>query len=167
MLVPVLRNIPIINSKYNEFMRNRNSLFEFIEIQISEHEKLPRNKDYTDEASDFVFAFFKEIEQRKNKSSDEDHSFVYVCMYLNHYFLNLSRKQLISVCIDLWFAGFDTSTTTIKWAFVYMLNNNEVQHRIHVEMDEHIGRDRLIEMADRQQLPYTCAVLNVSVSVRK
>lgn len=68
----------------------------------------------------------------------------------------------MSVCLDLWFAGLDTTTTTLKWAIAYMLNNDGVQQRIHAEMDEKIAKDRLIEMADRQQLPYTCAVLNVS-----
>jgi len=69
----------------------------------------------------------------------------------------------MSVCIDLWFAGLETSVTTLKWSIVYMLNNDGVQQRIHAEIDEKIGSDRLIEMADRLQLPYTCAVINVRI----
>jgi len=76
MFVPIFKHIPIVNSKFNAMMNNRNSLFEFIERQISEHEKLLINKKADDGITDFVYAFFNEMEQRNSKSANEqDHSF--------------------------------------------------------------------------------------------
>jgi hypothetical protein len=87
----------------------------------------------------------------------------YFRVLINNFISIYSRQQLISVCLDLWFAGLETSTATLKWAIVYMLNNDGVQQRIHAEIDQKIGADRPIEMADRLQLPYTCAVINVKI----
>lgn len=89
----------------------------------------------------------------------------YSRVLINNFIAIYSRQQLMSVCIDLWFAGLETSITTLKWAIVYMLNNDGVQQRIHAEIDQKIGADRPIEMADRLQLPYTCAVINVRIII--
>ena len=75
IFVPILKYVPIVNSKFNAFIRNRDGLFEFIEKQISEHEKLSIEKD--NDITDFVFAFFNEMKQRQNNKSTDDHSFVY------------------------------------------------------------------------------------------
>lgn len=75
IFVPMLQHVPIVNSKFNAIVRNRNGLFGFIEKQITEHEKLSIEND--NDITDFVFAFFNEMKQRQNNKSTDDHSFVY------------------------------------------------------------------------------------------
>lgn len=76
-----------------------------------------------------------------------------------HYF---SDRQFLNVALDLWVAGMETTITTLKWAFLYLLHNPEVQEKIHKELDEVIGEDREITMTDKPNLPYITATINVS-----
>ena len=60
---------------------------------------------------------------------------------------------------DLFVAGSETTNTTLKWCFLYMMAYPEVQSRVQDELDHVIGRDRLPRLDDRKDLPYTSAVL--------
>ena len=71
-------------------------------------------------------------------------------------FSHLSLKAVIS---DLFFAGMETTTTTLKWFILYMMAYPEVQSRVQAEMDQVVGRERLPGLDDRENLPYTRAVL--------
>ncbi|KAI6184834.1 (pine wood nematode) hypothetical protein [Aphelenchoides bicaudatus] len=47
----------------------------------------------------------------------------------------------------------------MTWGIAYVINNQNVQQKLHEELDKVIGSDRLILVADRQQLHYTQAVI--------
>jgi cytochrome P450 len=46
-----------------------------------------------------------------------------------------------------------------------MIEHPECQEKMHNEIRSKIGNDRLIEMSDRVDLPYTCAVMNETLRV--
>lgn len=54
----------------------------------------------------------------------------------------------------------ETTTTTILWAILLMVEFPEVQKRVRQEIHEKIGTDRLPSSSDRSTLKYTEAVLN-------
>jgi hypothetical protein len=58
-------------------------------------------------------------------------------------------------------AGYETTTTTLIWAVLYLLHHPDIQDEIHAELDREIGSDRLIEMNDRSRLVYLSAFINV------
>lgn len=71
--------------------------------------------------------------------------------------------QLINVLNDLWIAGMETTITTLRWGALYMIHNPDIQAKVHAEIDSCIdGEDRDILMSDKNALPYTMAVINVS-----
>jgi cytochrome P450 len=37
-----------------------------------------------------------------------------------------SNEEQLKVVVDLWLAGMETTATTMKWAFLYMIRNPEV-----------------------------------------
>ncbi|XP_037080281.1 cytochrome P450 2J6-like [Pollicipes pollicipes] len=71
----------------------------------------------------------------------------------------LTDWHLLMSVIDLFFAGHDTTTTTLRWAFCLLCSRPEVQRRLQAELDGQVGRQRLPSLSDRSRLPYVEAVL--------
>ncbi|KAH7720608.1 CYP-33A1 protein [Aphelenchoides avenae] len=63
------------------------------------------------------------------------------------------------MCADLFAAGQETTSSTLKWAVAYLINSPEKQAKLRAELDDVIGSDRLITMSDMPSLPYTNAVI--------
>ncbi|VDP41632.1 unnamed protein product [Heligmosomoides polygyrus] len=120
----------------------RDAFHAFFNRQIDAHEKAI---DYeSDQSSDYVEAYLKE-KQRREDGGD---------------FESFCRIQLLNMCFDLWLAGMETTSNTLSWGVVYLLNHHDVQVKVHEELDREIGSGRQIRMADKNNLPYTCAAIN-------
>lgn len=130
-----------ISSRLAEFTVD---FYKFFNHQIEEH----RSKiDFDSEESlDYAEAYLKE--QRKQEAQGEFELF--------------STKQLSNTCFDLWFAGLSTTHITLTWIVGHVLNYPDVQRKLHKELDEVIGSDRLITNDDKNNLPYLNAVINES-----
>lgn len=61
---------------------------------------------------------------------------------------------------DMFIAGNETSTATILWSLVHLMSYPDIQAKIHRQIDDVIGYDRMPELNDRKQLPLIEAVLN-------
>lgn len=70
-----------------------------------------------------------------------------------------TEPQLLSICLDLFQAGTETTSNTLAFGVIYMLHNKDVQEKVRNELDRKIGRDRLPCLNDRDRLPYTEAVI--------
>ena len=46
-----------------------------------------------------------------------------------------NKKQLVIAIVDLFAAGSETSSTTLRWAVLYLILNPEAQERCHKELD--------------------------------
>ena len=55
--------------------------------------------------------------------------------------------------------GSETTSTWLTWFFLYMVLYPKVQSKIHEELDEVVGRDRLPNRQDAENLPYLQATL--------
>ena len=65
--------------------------------------------------------------------------------------LLFTEKQLVASLMDLFVAGTETTTTTIIWAFVFLLENPTVMRKIQEEIDHNVGRARVLVNADRSK----------------
>lgn len=72
----------------------------------------------------------------------------------------LGVDSLIATLSDLFIGGMDTTSQSMNWMFLYLLHHPEVKAKVHEELDLVVGSDRLPNLADRDQLPYTSAVLH-------
>ncbi|XP_071485174.1 cytochrome P450 2U1-like [Diadema antillarum] len=70
-----------------------------------------------------------------------------------------SDQNMFHAVADLFVAGTETTATTLKWSLLYMILNEKVQEKVHEELNNVIGRDRLPSLRDRPNLPYTEATL--------
>uniref|UniRef100_A0A158P6Z6 Unspecific monooxygenase n=1 Tax=Angiostrongylus cantonensis TaxID=6313 RepID=A0A158P6Z6_ANGCA len=131
----------VIINKFIRLALCRDAVFSFFDRQIDAHQK---HIDYdAEESNDYVEAFLKEKRRRETNGDTE----------------SFSNVQLQNMCHDLWSAGMETTSNTLSWGVVYLLNNLDVQ-KVHEEMDRELGPGRLITMLDRCNLPYTNAVIN-------
>ncbi|KAI3465293.1 hypothetical protein Pfo_021956 [Paulownia fortunei] len=65
-----------------------------------------------------------------------------------------------SLMLVLLIAGTDTSAGTMEWALSLLVNNPHVLKKAQIEIDNHIGHNRLIDEADIAQLPYLRCIIN-------
>ncbi|KAK7410003.1 hypothetical protein VNO78_00460 [Psophocarpus tetragonolobus] len=55
--------------------------------------------------------------------------------------------------------GTDTTSVTMIWALSLLLNNQHVLKKVQDELDEHVGRERLVNESDIDKLVYLQAVV--------
>ncbi|XP_073145874.1 cytochrome P450 81Q32-like [Henckelia pumila] len=65
-----------------------------------------------------------------------------------------------SLMLTLLTAGTDTSAGTMEWALSLLLNHPQVLKKAQMEMENHVGEDRLMEESDISNLPYLRCIIN-------
>ncbi|XP_043076356.1 cytochrome P450 2J3 isoform X2 [Puntigrus tetrazona] len=92
---------------------------------------------------DFIDCYLTEIQKRKD-----------------HLEAGFHEEGLQYAVLDLFVAGTETTSTTLLWAFVYMMKYPEIQEKVQEEIDKVVGRSRQPIMNDRSSMPYTDAVIH-------
>ncbi|KAK5970530.1 Unspecific monooxygenase [Trichostrongylus colubriformis] len=68
-------------------------------------------------------------------------------------------ESLKHTLLDLWSAGQETTATTLKWAFAYLLLHPEVRSKVEQELRDVTQSNRPLSLTDRTSTPYFNAVL--------
>ncbi|XP_066452214.1 cytochrome P450 2K6-like [Eleutherodactylus coqui] len=72
------------------------------------------------------------------------------------YFSNENLKALVT---DLFAAGMETTSTTLRWALLLMMKYQEIQRKVQSEIEKVIGSAEP-QVIHRKQMPYTDAVIH-------
>ena len=68
---------------------------------------------------------------------------------------SFNDEQLVLVCLDLFEAGSETTSTTILWSVLYMALHPKIQKKCQTEVDEKIGaRPPTIEVQYLREISY-------------
>ncbi|XP_078524214.1 cytochrome P450 2J2-like [Lissotriton helveticus] len=110
----------------------------YMRTEIKTHQE-----NLSEEPQDFIDYYLRQIAQTK-----EDPSSTY------------GEDSLVQVVVDLYFAGSETTTTTLRWALLHMANNLEIQDKVQKELDAVFGNSQIINYEDRHKVPYTNAVIH-------
>ncbi|KAF7642267.1 hypothetical protein LDENG_00261140 [Lucifuga dentata] len=109
------------------------------------HEEIQRHKQDLDRSNprDYIDNFLIEMENHKEKDG-----------------LGFTEANLAYCSLDLFVAGTETTSITLLWALVFLINHPDVQEKVQAEIDRVIRQNRQPAMADRLNLPYTDAVIH-------
>ncbi|XP_042318055.1 cytochrome P450 2J2-like [Sceloporus undulatus] len=130
----VMKHVP---GPHKTGFKNWEYLKSFVSKIIEKHQE-DRNPH---EARDFIDAYLNEIAKEDASSS-------------------FHKENLLQSTLDLFFAGTETTSTTLRWALLYMAMYPEIQGRVQAEIDSVIGQSRQPGIADRDSMPYTNAVIH-------
>ncbi|XP_059114380.1 cytochrome P450 2C70-like [Peromyscus eremicus] len=133
---PVLYRLPGI---HNEYFKICTEIKEFILKEIKRHqESLDISSPH-----DFIDHFLIKMEKEKHNQNSE-----------------FTMENLAIIIFDLFSAGTETMSTTMKYGLLFLLKHPEVTAKIQEEIEQVIGRHRSPCMQDKNHMPYTNAVLH-------
>ena len=73
--------------------------------------------------------------------------------------MGVTEEQIQGTIQDLFAAGFDTVSCVLHWFILYLMKHTDWQEKLHQELDEVVGENRLPGLADRGRLPHTEAFI--------
>uniref|UniRef100_A0A672TZX7 Cytochrome P450 2J2-like n=1 Tax=Strigops habroptila TaxID=2489341 RepID=A0A672TZX7_STRHB len=109
------------------------------------------------------FAQYKNDKHKEDRNPSESRDFI--DSYLQEMAKDdasgsLQEENLVACTLDLLLAGTETTSTTIRWALLFMAKYPEIQARVQAEIDAVIGQARQPALQDRNNMPYTNAVIH-------
>ncbi|KAM4852074.1 cytochrome P450 2C5-like [Thomomys bottae] len=138
-LFPVL--IDYVPGSHTRILKNSDHVNNYILESIKEHEEsLDVNNP-----RDLIDCFLIKMKEEQKSHKEQ---------------LEFTNESLRTVAADLFGAGTETTSTTLKYSLLLLMKHPHVTAKVKQEIDQVIGRHRSPCMQDRSRMPYTDAVLH-------
>nr|XP_042128954.1 cytochrome P450 2B1-like [Peromyscus maniculatus bairdii] len=124
---------------HRQISKNLQEILDFIGQSVEKHRATldPSNP------RDFIDTYLLRMEKEKSNQHTEFH-----------------HQNLIISVLSLFFAGTETTSTTLRYGFLLMLKYPHVAEKVQKEVDQVIGSHCLPTLDNRTKMPYTEAVIH-------
>ncbi|XP_075463038.1 cytochrome P450 2B11-like isoform X2 [Ascaphus truei] len=131
--------LSILPGPHHKLTENYQEQVRYVEEIVQEHKKsldpaAPR---------DYIDAFLIKIQQDNQNPHTEFH-----------------KKNLCSSALDIFFAGQETTSSTLGYGLLILMKYPHIKEKIQAEIESVIGLTRSPCMEDRAKMPYTDAVIH-------
>ncbi|PKU28994.1 cytochrome p450 2c19-like isoform x1 [Limosa lapponica baueri] len=117
--------------------------FDALKAFVSEEVKIHQASLDPSSPQDFIDCFLSKMQEEKDNPNSSFH-----------------MKNLITSAFDLFLAGTESTSTTVRYGLLLLLKYPKIQEKVQEEIDRVVGRSRKPCVADRPQMPYTDAVVH-------
>nr|AUD09150.1 cytochrome P450 family 2 subfamily B [Neotoma stephensi] len=124
---------------HRQICRNLQEILNYIGQCVKNHQA---NLDPSN-PRDFIDTYLLRMEKEKSNQHTEFH-----------------QQNLLNSVMSLFFAGTETTSTTLRYGFLLLLKYPHVAEKVQKEIDQVIGSHRLPTLDDRNKMPYTDAVIH-------
>ncbi|XP_006871578.1 PREDICTED: cytochrome P450 2A13-like [Chrysochloris asiatica] len=136
MFYPVMKHLP---GPQQQAFKDLQGLEDFIAKKVEQNQctldpNSPRN---------FIDSFLIRMQEEKKNPHTEFY-----------------QKNLVLTTLNLFFAGTETISTTLRYGFLLLMKHPDVEAKVHEEIDRVIGKNRQPKFEDRAKMPYTEAVIH-------
>ncbi|KAM0942511.1 putative 3,9-dihydroxypterocarpan 6A-monooxygenase [Dioscorea sansibarensis] len=73
--------------------------------------------------------------------------------------IKLTRENIKSFALEVLVAGSDSSAASVEWTLAELMQHPEMLERAKSEIEEVVGKDRIVEESDIPKLPYLQAIV--------
>ncbi|CAK8698283.1 unnamed protein product [Clavelina lepadiformis] len=123
---------------YERFVQSQQHLFDVMDEIIEDHRKHFDKNDIRD----FVDAYLYEIRHGAGKTDP-----------------GFSNTQLLACVRDIFMAGTETTSGSLYWAVLAILNYPEYYKLLLEEVDRALGGSKRVDMSLKNEMPFTCAFI--------
>ncbi|XP_014811862.1 PREDICTED: cytochrome P450 2C19-like isoform X2 [Calidris pugnax] len=163
------------DKKFLALMNNMNNIFEMMNSHWGQlYQMFPNILDYLPGPHNQIFkefdalkAFVSEEVKTHQVSLDPSSPQDFIDCFLSKMLeekdnpkSTFHMKNLITSTFDLFLAGTESTSTTVRYGLLLLLKYPKIQEKVQEEIDRVVGRSRKPCVADRPQMPYTDAVVH-------
>ncbi|KAK7796588.1 hypothetical protein U0070_004607, partial [Myodes glareolus] len=157
LMEKVNENVRILSSPWMQICNNFPSLIDYCP---GSHRTILKNVDYV---RSYLLEKIKEHQESLNVANPRD--------FIDYYLIKLKQtshnqqseftlENLTTTVLDLFGAGTETTSTTLRYALLLLLKHPDVTAKVQEEIHRVVGRNRSPCMQDRSRMPYTDAMIH-------
>ncbi|XP_014487656.1 PREDICTED: methyl farnesoate epoxidase-like [Dinoponera quadriceps] len=136
---PLLRYIMPETTGFTILNQRTTRTWQFFKSEVTRHKQTRMHGEFRD----FIDVYLMEMKAEQSKPTVS-------------YF---DEEQLISIVKDLFVAGVETTNNTIGFIITYLAVKQDVQKRVHEEIERVLGKETLPRIEHKNRLPYLNATI--------